>query len=143
MSHRYLTFALFLFCSPHLLSQSSWEEIRSIAQSQHEIIMLLIEKGEFSKVPEAAQEIFKLEFPPPQEHRLVEEARLLTDALIHHKQIDIAHQVLKNALESVSENKSKAQLLKEQAYLYKHEGKSDEAMKCFERSVELEKEGDK
>lgn len=124
-----------------LLAQEQWEKTRSIAQSHHEIIMLLIEKQEFDKVPGAAKELFALDFPEAQQPLLVEEARLLTDALLHHNQTAIAHQVLDMAIAASKTNSAKAQLFKEKAYVFKKEGQTDEAMKAFQRSVDLEKSG--
>jgi tetratricopeptide (TPR) repeat protein len=118
-------------------SQESWEEIRPIAEAQHEIVLLLIERKEFDKVPGAAREIFHLGFPEAQEHRLVKEAEILTNALLHHNQTRIAHQVLDDALLSVKTRGAKAKLHREKAYVYKKEGNTDEAMRQFELAVAL------
>ena len=121
-------------------AQDNWEEIRPIAEAQHEIVLLLIERQEFDKVPGAAREIFNLGFPEDQEHRLVKEAEILTNALLHHNQTHIAHQVLDEALLCVKTRGARAKLHREKAYVYKKEGKTDEAMREFERSVALKTE---
>lgn len=121
------------------LQQRSWEETRSLAESLHEIVMLLIQKKEFAKVPEAARKIFVLDFPSNKEHLLVEEAKIFTDRLLHHSQFAVAHQVIDAAIQEIRGKGWKAQLYKEKAYLFKKEGKMDEAMKSFEIAVELEK----
>jgi len=138
---RYHHFALcFILCAPSLLQGQSWEETRHLAEVQHEIVMLLIEKGEFDKVPQAADEIFQLNFPKDQEPLLLQEVQILIDALVHHQQITVAHQIVDSALNSEITAKAKAQLHREKGYLFKKEGKAEEALKSFERSKELEKE---
>lgn len=142
MIPRSLVPILMLTFSPILQAQGDWEETRSIAQSQHEIILLLIEKKEFDEVPPAAEEIFKLHFPPEHEDKLVEEIRILTDALLHHNQTSIAHQLLDKGLAKVTVNRSKAELHREKAYLFKREGKADEAMNAFKLAKEIEQRTD-
>ncbi|MFQ5928666.1 MAG: hypothetical protein ACE5MK_03140 [Acidobacteriota bacterium] len=133
---------LFLLLYPQTTSkteQENWEQIRSIAEAQHEIVMLLIKKTQFDKVLEASKKIFSLNFPYDQEHLFVKEGQIVADALIHHKQYELAHDVLDAALKAVISSKSKASLYKEKAYLCTKEGEDDEAMKLFEKALELEK----
>lgn len=120
--------------------QDNWEEVRVIAETQHEIVLLLIEKEEFDKVPQAAREIFRLHFPANQEHRIVKEAQILTSALLQHNRTDIAHQIVTDAMNCVKTPQSKAELHKEQAFIFRREGKNDEALKEFEESLKLEKQ---
>jgi tetratricopeptide (TPR) repeat protein len=123
-----------------MFQASDWEEIQGIAVAQHEIVILLIEKGEFHKVLDAASEIFQLDFPKNEEHRLVSETEILTDVLLRHDQIEIAHQIVTAAIKRVSTKKSKARLFQEQAYLFRKQGKPEEALRSFEKSKELTKE---
>ena len=118
--------------------QQSWEQIRAVAEAQHEIVMLLIQNKEFDRVSDATLVIFELHFPPQYEYLLVEEASLLSDVLSHSHQILIAHQVVDQALQSVKTNKSMAALCREKAYLYKKEGKADDAIEMFEKSKQYE-----
>ncbi len=119
-------------------SEKNWEQMRSTAESQHEIVMLLIKRQDFDKIATASQKIFRLRFPGDKEHLLVREGQILADALIHHGQHELAHRVLAQALNSVRSNLSKAHLYKEIAYLCTKEGKDEEAMEHFEKAVELE-----
>ena len=132
-----LAFCFFFFASGIVRAQS-WEEIRHLAEVQHEIVMLLIEQQQFEKVPEAANEIFHLSFPPDREHLILVEVELLVDALVHHQQISIAHLVVDSALKCDIAPKSKAQLHREKGYLFKKEGKTEEALKSFEMSKQFE-----
>ncbi len=121
----------------------NWEETRHLAEVQHEIVMILIDKGQFDKVPEAANEIFRLDFPREQEPLLLKEVEILIDALVHHSQLAVAHQIVDSALQCKITSKAKAQLQREKGYLYKKEGKAEEALKSFEKSKELEREGER
>ena len=69
----------------------------------------------------------------------MKEAELLTSALLHHNQTLVAHQILDDAIKSVTTPQAKAALHKEKGYVYKSEGKSDEAMREFKIGLELEK----
>jgi len=139
---RYHHFAIcFILSASGLVQGQTWEDTRHLAEAQHEIVMLLIEKGEFEKVPQAANEIFQLSFPEDQERLVLIEVEMLVDALVHHKQIIVAHKVVDLALGCEITAKSKAQLHREKGYLFKMEGKAEEALKSFEKSKELEKEG--
>ncbi len=119
--------------------QSNWKDIQPLAEAQHEIILLLIEKQEFDKIPAAVQKIFDLEFPEDQQSKIVKEAQMVTDALLKHDRIKIAHQILDSAIKSVTTNKAYAALYREKAYVFRKEGNKDEAMKSFEKSMKLEK----
>lgn len=131
----------FILSASGLIQGQNWETTRHLAEVQHEIVMLLIEKGEFGKVPQAANEIFLLDFPQDQERLILVEVEMLVDALVHHEQITVAHQVVDLALGCEITDKSKAQLHREKGYLFKKEGKAEEALESFERSKVLEKEG--
>lgn len=129
---------IFLVSHGFLLAQDNWEKIRSIAESQHEIVKLLIKKKEFDKVFEASKKIFLLEFPREHEHLKVEEAKTLTDLLLPHQQFQLVHQILDQAIQVVNSQKLKAQLYKEKAYVCVKEGREEDAMKLFEKSIEME-----
>lgn len=137
-----LTALLFstLLVTPHssVQEQEEWEQIRSIAEAQHEIIMLHIRNGQFDKVPAAFQKIFSLNFPKEREHLLVEEAKIVSDALVQANQHLLAHQILDEALKVVRSKQSRAALYKEKGYLCVKEGKDDLAMELFEKAVEIE-----
>ncbi|TDI14653.1 MAG: tetratricopeptide repeat protein [Acidobacteria bacterium] len=139
MPHLFALLILSLSLQANLVDSQSWERSRSVAESQHEIVMLLIRGKAFDKVLRASQEIFSLRFPYNQEHLFVTEGQILSGALYDHQQYELAQALLDQALRAVNSNNSKALLYKEKAYLCKQEGKTDEAMELFEKAVELEK----
>jgi len=130
---------MMLFATPLVAQEDGWERTRSEALTQHEIIMLLIENKQFNQIPDAAEKIFEMEFPEDHQNLLVQEAQLLTDALLHHQEIAIAHQVLDIAIKCVRTDKVKAGIFREKAFLFKKEGNSEEARRYFEESLELDR----
>ena len=139
MPHLSALLILSLGLQANIVDSQSWERARSVAEAQHEIVMLLIKGKRFDKVLQASQEIFSLKFPYNQEHLFVTEGRILSGALNDHQQYELAQALLDQALRAVNSNNSKALLYKEKAYLCNQEGKDDEAMAYFERAVELTK----
>ena len=139
MPHLLVLLILLLGPQTNIVDSQGWDRTRSIAEAQHEIVMLLIKGAEFDKVLNASQEIFSLSFPYAQEPLFVTEGRILAAALSDLQQYELAQALLDQALEAVNSNRSKALLYKEKAYLCTKDGKDDEAMKFFEMALELEK----
>ncbi len=139
MPQQFPLLILLLGPQTNIVDSQGWDRTRSIAEAQHEIVMLLIKGAEFDKVLNASQEIFSLSFPYAQEPLFVTEGRILAAALSDLQQYELAQALLDQALEAVNSNRSKALLFKEKAYLCTKDGKDDEAMKFFEKALELEK----
>ncbi len=139
MPHLFALLILSLSLQANIVDSQGWERSRSVAEAQHEIVMLLIKGKAFDKVLRASQEIFSLRFPYNQEHLFVTEGQILSSALFDQQQYELAQALLDQALRAVNSNNSKALLYKEKAYLCNKEGKDDEAMEFFEKAVELEK----
>ncbi len=139
MPHLLVLLILLLGPQTNIVDSQSWERTRSIAEAQHEIVMLLIRGEEFDKVLNASEEVFSLSFPYDQEPLFVTEGRILAAALSDLQQYELAQALLDQALEAVNSNRSKALLYKEKAYLCTKDGKDEEAMKFFEKALELEK----
>lgn len=132
---------LLLSVQTHPDARAKWEHTRRVAETQHEIIMMLIKNRKFGEVLPECKKIFSLDFPLDHEHLLVEEAQILTDSLVHLKETDLAHQVLDEALKAVHSNKSRAAIYKEKAFVYSKQGRDKEAMELFEKALKLEKSG--
>ena len=115
-----------------------WERLRGRAESQHEIIMMLIEEGKFEEAKREAKKLCELPFPVKEQRRLVEAVRIIGNALRHQKQPKMAHEVFDEALKAVTLNKDKAQLFREKAYTCRETGDKDCAMANFKKAVSLE-----
>ena len=115
-----------------------WEKTRSIAESQHDIVMLLIKNRQYDKVLVASKKIFALNFPPSKESMKVEHAKVASAALSEQGNYGLAHQILDEALKAVASNKSKVVLYKEKAVVCSKHGQDAQAMKFLEEAVRLE-----
>ena len=60
MPHLFALLILSLGLQANIFDSQSWERARSVAEAQHEIVMLLIKGKQFDKVLQASQEIFSL-----------------------------------------------------------------------------------
>lgn len=132
-----------LFCLPVVevsaIEADKWEQTRRIAEAQYEIVTLLIKNTKFEKVLPACKKLFSLDFPKERLELLVDSARKVADLLVHQGQYGTAHQVIDEALKSVTSNRSKASLCREKTYICTREGKDHEAIRLWERAIELEK----
>jgi len=120
-------------------ASEEWERIRSKAESHYEMVLLLIENKKFEEAVKNAKEIFSLPVPPEKHELLFDSAKEISDALLHHKQYESAHQVLNFCFAAVSDTTILSNLHKEKAYIFKKMGRDDEAIIHFEKSIELSK----
>jgi len=127
-----------MISTPLLVGQTDWEKTRSIAEAQHEIVMLAIKNKQYDKVLPNSKKIFALTFPASREHLLVDHAKLSSSLLVEQANYSLAHQIVDEAIKAVHNNKSKAALLKEKAVICSREGHDGDAMKFFEEAVKLE-----
>lgn len=138
-----LAFLLYLAAFPSPLQaqtqpQQEWDQLRDEAESRFEIVKILIKQGKFDGLLTETGKLFSVHFPPEQEYRLSKSAVTICKLLTNTEQVPLAHKVIDQAIEAVSRNQLKADLYKEKAYLFKMQGKDDEAMKCFERALQLQ-----
>jgi tetratricopeptide (TPR) repeat protein len=132
-----------LFPTMPLLRAQAWDlgKTRSVAESQHEIVMILIRKKEFDKAAEEANKIFQMKWPEDQEPVLSKELIGFADEFHKDKQSALAVHLLETNLSMFKTVKSKAAIWKEKGYLLEKMGKHDEALDCFREAQRLEKMG--
>ncbi|HSR51977.1 MAG TPA: hypothetical protein VLV83_14195 [Acidobacteriota bacterium] len=130
---------LLIFCLAPLalVLAQDWDEDRSQAEAQYEIIKLLIKNDEFGKVPAATQKLFSLKFPESAEQHFVDTAERISAALSDKHQYDVAHSVLDQALKACKKKKSHGRLYKEKAWIFKKQGNDGDAMKYFEMANKM------
>jgi len=132
----------FILAGPEFQAGSQPAELgkmRSIAESQHEIVMSLIRKKEFSQALSEANKIFQLNWPPNQEAPLRKDLLYFADQFLHGGQAAIGLQLLETNLKAFKNNASRAAILKEKGYLHKNMGQEDKAIECFREAQRLEK----
>jgi len=117
---------------------ASLEKMRSIAESQHEIFLLLLHKKEYPKAIDEAGRIFEMKWPPDQEPLLVRELISLSGRLVHAGQTPSGLLLLERNLKFFHSAKSRVSILKEMGYLHKTLDHDDQALDCFRQAKELE-----
>jgi tetratricopeptide (TPR) repeat protein len=120
-------------------SSTQLGKTRSQAECQHEIVLLLIKKKEFSRALAEANRIFEMKWPADQEPTLLKELLLLSNKFLHAQQTAIGISLLDTNLRAFKSSSSQAAIWKEKGYLYKNLGESDNALECFRQAQRLEK----
>jgi len=119
------------------------DEKKSIAVSQHELLVLLIDQGHYDKVPPELQKILDLKFTGKHEKYVVDEILILSELLSQKKQHKLALQLADMGLSALREKENQARLYKEKGFIYKQMGLPDKAMEMFEKGRALEVPGGK
>jgi hypothetical protein len=118
---------------------ASLKKMRSIAETQHEVVMLLMGKKEFSKAAEEAAKIFDMEWPVEEEPVLLKELLRLSDQFRHEDQASLGIQFLENNSKAFKTTPSRITIWKEKGYFYKSMNQTDKALECFREAQRLEK----
>ncbi len=117
------------------------EKMMSIAESEHEIVMLLIKKESFEKALGACARLFAIELPTGEQGRFLLSARTISMELRRQGKPDLALRVIDVAIKAVDSREVLAGLHKEKAFIHKEMGHEDEAMELFKKAIELENPG--
>jgi tetratricopeptide (TPR) repeat protein len=119
-------------------SSASLGKLKSMAETQHEIVMLLIKKKDFDKAIDEANKIFDMKWPNDQEPLLLEEMLNLTKQFHQQGQALLGVNLIERNLKIFKKKSSQAALLKEQGYLHKGLNQNDKALDCFRKARDLE-----
>jgi tetratricopeptide (TPR) repeat protein len=111
---------------------------KSMAETQHEIVMLLIKKKEYEKAATEASKIFDMKWPEAQEPLLLKELLLLSDQFLRSGQAALGLQFINKNSKCFKKIPSQVSILKETGYLYKSLGQNDKALEYFRKAQELE-----
>lgn len=114
------------------------DKTKSMAEAQHEIVVLLIQKKEFEKAASEANKIFELKWPEDQEPLLVKEMRNLTDQFLRSGQAPLGVKLIERNFGRFKKSASQAALWKEMGYLYKSMNEIDKSIDCFKKARDLE-----
>jgi tetratricopeptide (TPR) repeat protein len=119
-------------------SPASLGKLKSMAEAQHEIVMLLIKKKDFDKAIDEANKIFDMKWPNDQELLLLEEMLNLTKQFHQQGQALLGVNLIERNLKVFKKKSNQAALLKEQGYLHKSLNQNDRALDCFRKARDLE-----
>lgn len=119
-------------------SNPSLERIRSMAATQHEIVLLLMNRKEFARSVTEAAKIFAMKWPANQEPVLLKELLYFADQFLHRDQAALGLQLLETSSQSFKTTASLVSIWKEKGYLHKHMNQTDKALECFREAQRLE-----
>ena len=119
-------------------SPASLAKMKSMAEAQHEIVMLLIKKKEFDQAVTEANKIFDMNWPGNQEPLLLQEMLNLTRQFHQQGQALLGINLIERNLKIFKKKSSQCALLKEQGYLHKSLNQNDRALQCFRKARDLE-----
>jgi tetratricopeptide (TPR) repeat protein len=133
-------FPLAAFSLEHQANSQTVElsKMLSFAESQHEIVLILIRKKEFSQALTEANKIFELGWPPDKEMTLRKDLLYFADQFLHCGQAALGVQLLDTNLKTFKSNANRAAILKEEGYLLKSMNQGDKALACFREAQRLE-----
>ncbi len=115
------------------------EEIRGQAETQHEIVILLIRKKQFEQAVSEANKIFNMKWPQDQEPLLLKELLYISNQFLQQGQAAIGIRLLEENMKVFKKISSQVAILKEKGYLCKSMNRDDKALECFREAQNLEK----
>src|SRR5688572_19101239 len=119
--------------------ESNLVKARSIAESQHEIVMLLLQKRDFAKAATEAAKIFEMNWPPDQEPVLLKELLYLADQFLHRGEAAHGLKLIDTSAKAFKNPSSQVSIWKEKGYLHKHMNQMEKALECFREARRLER----
>lgn len=108
-----------------------------MAATQHEIIAILIEQGEFDQVLPEFEKILDLGFTGEREQLVVKEVWVVVNGLMAAQKYELGHQVIDSALRRLHEADSEFQLLMLKGKLYRQQGLVHEAVRTYRQAQRL------
>ena len=122
------------------LPAQSLQKTRSMAEAQHEIAVLLIQKEEYRRAVDEAAKIFQMSWPDDQEAVLLKELRFFADQFLHGAQPGYGIRLIEAVQGRFRDVKSRIAISKEKGYLYKEMNQRDKALECFREAQRLERD---
>lgn len=119
-------------------ASASLGKLKSMAEAQHEIVMLLIKKHEFDNAATEANKIFDMKWPGDQEPLLLKELTNLAEAFHQQGQASLGLRLMERNSKYFRKTSSQASIFKEMGYLYKSLKQDDKAIEYFKKARDLE-----
>lgn len=127
-------------CTGQVRAAESFPEDASairFAASQHEIISILLEEGDFDLVLPEFEKILALGLKGDKEQLVVQETWLVVSRLIEMSQLELGHSIVDACMEATEMRENQFTLLMLKGKLYKEEGLLDKAVDTFRQAQSL------
>ena len=109
-----------------------------IASMQHDLILLLIESGDFDRVESEWRKVLNLKLSEKYEGAIAQSLLILCYKLSEANQLSLAQSIMDESLSTVAfSNKSAADIFRLKAYVYKEAGDLDSAIDALRKASEL------
>jgi tetratricopeptide (TPR) repeat protein len=119
-------------------SPAALSNAKRMAASQHEFVMLLIQKKEYDQAAKEACKIFEMKWPNDQEALLLKELLILSDQFLRNGQPSISLHLIDRNAKCFRQTASQITILREKGILYKSLNQNDRALEYFRKAQELE-----
>jgi tetratricopeptide (TPR) repeat protein len=119
-------------------ASASLGKLKSMAEAQHEIVILLIKKQEYDQAAAEGNKIFDMKWPGDQEPLLLKELLNLADAFLQQGQAPSGLRLIERNSKYFRKTSSQASIFKEMGYLYKSLKQDDKAIEYFKKARNLE-----
>ena len=119
-------------------TRSSEDARLRYAAAQHEIITILINEGQYDRVPAEFQKILDLRFGGAQEELVVKETWAIVNGLMAKRQFEPAHRVVDEALRYAVQSESRFALIMLKGKIYKQEGRLKDALNAYRQAQQLQ-----
>ena len=109
-----------------------------MASNEHDLILLFIESGKYDKIEAEWKKVLDLKLGNRYEGAIALSLLKIADKLSEAKQIQLAQRILDYTLANMSfSNKTKADIFRYKAYLFKEAGDLEKAIDAYKYSNEL------
>ena len=112
----------------------------NVASTEHDIIQLMLKKGEYDKIPAEIDNILDLKLPIRFEKAVLKEILIVSNELHKKGKNEIAILIIDKGLKYCKLNENRIILLKVKAAFLKSMGNLEEAIRVFKEAVRLEKD---
>ncbi len=119
-------------------SPGTLDKTKSMAGTQHEIVVLLLKQKDFQKAFAEANKIFEMKWPEDQEPLLLKELLFLSGQFMREGQAPLGLQFVERNSKMFKSTPSQIEIFRERGYLYKNMNQNDKAIDCFRKAQELE-----
>ncbi len=132
---------LFMFSLGSTVQNSGKDVIKklNIASTEHDIIQLMIKKGEYEKIPNEIKNIFDIGLPIEYEDAVLKEVLIVSNDLHKKGENEIALKILDMGYKYCKKNENKIIILKVKAAFLKSMGKIKDAISVFKKAIRLER----
>ncbi|MDA2933892.1 hypothetical protein MYX82_06065 [Acidobacteria bacterium AH-259-D05] len=109
------------------------------AASQHEIISILLDEGQYAEILPEFRKILDLDLTGENEKPVVQEAWLIGERLRGVGEYALAHEIVDETLDQLENSESKFYLLMLKGKIFQDDGLTDEALEAY-REAQLFKD---